>query len=104
MSAKRIGSVRTSIVTSEPPETTDWWIAGAALCRGDKPVRRGRPKLQHPRRLLPLRLPPEVTANWRATGPGWQTRMAEALEKSRPERTSTGCLIACGGWGDLPTL
>jgi hypothetical protein len=26
--------------------------------------------------------PPEVIANWKATGPGWQTRLAEVLEKS----------------------
>ena len=31
MSEKRKGSVRTSIVTSEPPEITDEWIAGADL-------------------------------------------------------------------------
>jgi uncharacterized protein (DUF4415 family) len=26
-----------------------------------------------------------VIASWRATGPGWQTRMAELLEKSSPK-------------------
>ena len=35
MSAKRKGSVRTSVVTSEPPEITDEWIAGADLYRGE---------------------------------------------------------------------
>ena len=24
-----------------------------------------------------LRLPPDMLARWKATGPGWQTRMAE---------------------------
>ena len=57
----------------------------ADLYRGKKLVRRGRPKLQHPRNLLSLRLPPEVIANWKATGPGWQTGMAEVLEKSTPK-------------------
>ena len=91
MSAKRKGSVRTSPQTSEPPEITDQWIAGADLYRGDKLVRRGRPKLEHPRKLLSLRLPPEVIARWKATGPGWQTRMAEVLEKSAPKsRRSSG--------------
>ena len=85
MSAKRKGSGRTSAVLSDPPEVTDEWIAGADVYRGAKLVRRGRPKLQHPRRLLSLRLPPEVIANWKATGPGWQTRMAEVLEKSAPK-------------------
>ena len=85
MSAKRRSSGRTSAVLSDPPEITDEWIAGADMYRGTKLVRRGRPKLQHPRRLLSLRLPPEVIANWKATGPGWQTRMAEVLEKSTPK-------------------
>ena len=84
MSAKRKGSGRTSPPTSEPPEITDEWIAGADMYRGDELVRRGRPKLQHPRKLLSLRLPPEVIARWKATGPGWQTRMAEVLEESAP--------------------
>ena len=84
MSAKRKGSVRTSLPTSEPPEITDQWIAGADLYRGDNVVRRGRPKLEHPRKLLSLRLPPEVIARWKATGPGWQTRMAKVLERSTP--------------------
>ena len=91
MSAKRKGSGRTSAVLSDAPEITDEWIAGADVYRGTKLVRRGRPKLQHPRRLLSLRLPPEVIANWKATGPGWQTRMAAVLEKSAPKsRRSTG--------------
>jgi len=91
MSAKRKGSARTSPATSEPPEISGEWIAGADLYRGKKLVRRGRPKLQHLRRLVALRLPPEVIANWKATGPGWQTRMAEVLEKSTPKpRRSSG--------------
>ena len=91
MSAKRKGSGRTSAVLSDPPEITDEWIAGADVYRGAKLVRRGRPRLQNPRRLLSLRLPPQVIANWKATGPGWQTRMAEVLEKSTPKlRRSAG--------------
>ena len=85
MSAKRKGSGRTSAILSDPPEITDEWIAGADVYRGANLVRRGRPKLQNPRRLLSLRLPPQVIADWKATGPGWQTRMAEVLEKSTPK-------------------
>ena len=29
--------------------------------------------------------PPQVIERWKASGPGWQTRMAEALEKSAPK-------------------
>lgn len=84
MSVKRKGSVRTSL-RDEAPEITDSWIEEADLRRGRKLVRRGRPKLEHPKQLLSLRLPPEVIATWRATGPGWQTRMAEVVERSTPK-------------------
>lgn len=84
MSVKRKRSVRTSL-RDEAPEITDSWIEEADLRRGRKLVRRGRPKLEHPKQLLSLRLPPEVIATWRATGPGWQTRMAEVLERSTPK-------------------
>jgi uncharacterized protein (DUF4415 family) len=43
---------------------------------------RGRPKLPQTRTSISLRLPAEVLARWKATGPGWQTRMAEALAKA----------------------
>ena len=84
MTAKQKNSVSIS-KNIEPPEITDAWIAEADLLRGDKVVRRGRPKLADPRQLLSLRLPSQVIARWKATGPGWQTRMAKALEKSAPK-------------------
>jgi uncharacterized protein (DUF4415 family) len=43
---------------------------------------RGRPKSGNARALISLRLPPETLARWKATGPGWQTRMAETLTKA----------------------
>ena len=85
MSAKRKGSMRTSPSKDEAPEITESWIAEADLRRGQKLVRRGRPKLDNAKRLLSLRLRPEVIATWRATGPGWQTRMAEVLERHPPK-------------------
>lgn len=91
MSVKRKKSGRSSPERDEAPEITDEWVAGADLYHGKKLVRRGRPKLANPRKLLSLRLPPEVIANWKATGPGWQTRMARVLERSTPKpRRSAG--------------
>ncbi len=84
MSAKRRSSVRTSPELDEVPELGEDWIKGADLYDGKKLVRRGRPKLEKPRQLLSLRLPPDVIASWKASGPGWQTRMADALEKAKP--------------------
>lgn len=91
MSAKRKSSGRISSRRDDPPEITDTWIAEADLYHGKKLVRRGRPKLANPRQLLSLRLPPDVIASWKASGPGWQTRMAQVLEKSTPKaRRSAG--------------
>jgi uncharacterized protein (DUF4415 family) len=41
--------------------------------------------MENPKQLLSLRLPPDVIAGWKATGPGWQTRMADVLRKSTPK-------------------
>jgi uncharacterized protein (DUF4415 family) len=84
MRAKRKSSARTSPDLDEVPELGEEWIEGADFYEGKRLVRRGRPKLEKPRQLLSLRLPPDVIASWKASGPGWQTRMADALEKARP--------------------
>ena len=84
MNVKRKSSARSSRDPDPLPEITDAWIASADLYQGDKLIRRGRPRLAAPRQLLSLRLPPQVIARWKATGPGWQTRMAEALDKAAP--------------------
>lgn len=83
MSAKRTNSGRSS-AKDEAPEITKAWITESDLWRGERLVRRGRPALANPKRLLSLRLPPAVIESWKATGPGWQTRMAEVLERHAP--------------------
>lgn len=57
------------------PELTDDMLRRAVVKKG------GRPKSKNPRQLISLRLLPEVIDRWRATGPGWQTRMADRLAK-----------------------
>ena len=57
----------------ELPELTDEMFARARFSKG------GRPISTNPRVLISLRLPADVLEKWRATGPGWQTRMAERL-------------------------
>jgi uncharacterized protein (DUF4415 family) len=61
----------------ELPELTDAMLARARLNKG------GRPLSPNPRKLISLRLPADVIERWKATGPGWQTRMAERLSKVR---------------------
>ena len=43
---------------------------------------RGRPKSPDSKVAISLRLPPETLARWKATGSGWQTRMAKVLGES----------------------
>jgi len=43
---------------------------------------RGRPKSPESKVAISLRLPPETLARWKATGPGWQTRMVDVLRES----------------------
>jgi len=61
----------------ELPELTDEMLARGVL------KRRGRPISANPKKLITLRLPADVIERWKATGPGWQTRMAERLSKLR---------------------
>ena len=61
----------------ELPELTDDMLARATVKKG------GRPVSENPRKLLSIRLPVDVIDRWKATGPGWQTRMAERLSKVR---------------------
>lgn len=42
----------------------------------------GRPKSLDSKIAISLRLPPDTLARWKATGPGWQTRMADVLRES----------------------
>lgn len=62
----------------ELPELTDDMLARGQVNKG------GRPRSRNPKRLISIRLTEDVIARWRATGPGWQTRMAEQLTQSAP--------------------
>ena len=57
------------------PELSDDMLLRAKLNKG------GRPVSDNPRKPISLRLPADVIERWRATGPGWQTRMAERLSQ-----------------------
>lgn len=59
------------------PELTDDMLRRAKINKG------GRPLSPNPRKLISLRLPADVIERWKATGRGWQTRMAERLSKVR---------------------
>ncbi len=65
------------------PEMTDEMFARTVFKKA------GRPRSVSPKQMISLRLPPEVIARWKATGPGWQTRMAKRLEKTPLPRATS---------------
>jgi len=66
----------------DAPELDDDWFDRADLMIGDTVIRPGRPKGSGVKQPVSLRLDKDVLAHFRATGPGWQSRMNEALRKA----------------------
>lgn len=64
----------------EIPELTDEWFAEADHHVGGRLVRRGRPRLDAPKKQVTIRLDADVLEGLRATGPGWQSRANAALK------------------------
>ena len=81
MSVKSKGSRHTWRDPDDAPEITEKWIAEADLYRGPKLVRRGRPAGSGKKTQTTLRISKDVLEFFRSTGPGWQTRMDNALKR-----------------------
>lgn len=64
----------------DAPELTDEWFDQATLKVGEKVVRRGGRPRGAAKQQVTLRLDKAVLAHFRATGPGWQTRVDQALK------------------------
>lgn len=81
-----------AMIASDPdaPEATDAQLAQAkpfaeafpALAEEMRKNVGGRPKAENPKMAVSLRLDPEVVSRFKAEGPGWQTRMNEALRQA----------------------
>jgi uncharacterized protein (DUF4415 family) len=65
----------------DAPELTADYFKRADVYRGDKLIRRGRPPSEYPKEAIKLRIDPDVLEHFRATGPGWQTRINAALRR-----------------------
>ncbi|MGV7033723.1 BrnA antitoxin family protein [Methylobacterium symbioticum] len=66
----------------EIPELTDEMLAGGEPGNGAGIARRrGRPRSDQRKVLTALRLDPDVIAAFKATGPGWQTRINDILKR-----------------------
>lgn len=74
------------------PEFTDAVMARARPAREVLPAavleafrnKGGRPRVETPKVPLSIRLDRDVVDGWKASGPGWQTRMNEALRQTMP--------------------
>ncbi|MAF60868.1 MULTISPECIES: BrnA antitoxin family protein [Pseudomonadota] len=73
----------------DAPEWTEDMFRRAAVWHGDKLIRPadgtltkpGRPKSDNPKQQVTLRLDRAVLEGFRATGPGWQSRINAELRK-----------------------
>jgi uncharacterized protein (DUF4415 family) len=78
---KKIGESKW-VDPDDAPELTKEWFEQADLYHGEKLVRRGRPKAEAPKKLVSLRLDPDVVEHFRESGPGWQRRINDILRKA----------------------
>lgn len=72
------------VIDADNPATkdADWQNAIASKNWPDlqqQLVRRRGPGKRPAKVAVQLRIPPDVLERWKATGPGWQTRMVERL-------------------------
>ncbi|MFV3077223.1 BrnA antitoxin family protein [Niveispirillum fermenti] len=89
MNANNSGSGRPWPDPDDAPELTDEFFEQAELATAGTVIRpaaatmkrAGRPKSAAPKVALNLRLDPDVVEHFRATGPGWQSRINETLRK-----------------------
>ncbi|WP_374374177.1 BrnA antitoxin family protein [Tabrizicola sp.] len=65
-------------VDDAPDLSTPYWIEQFSKVK----VQRGRPLAAAPKISTTIRLDPAVIAHFKAEGPGWQSRINEALRKA----------------------
>lgn len=84
MSAKKPVISNAWIDPDEAPELTDEWFDAAEVRDNGVLIRRGRgrPKVSRPKQQITLRLDADIIERFRASGPGWQARINEALRKA----------------------
>jgi hypothetical protein len=66
----------------EAPHLDREWFERGEIREGDRIIRPGRPKTETPKEAVNIRLDADLVAHYRATGPGWQSRINEALRRA----------------------
>ncbi|MET0239851.1 MAG: BrnA antitoxin family protein [Sphingobium sp.] len=90
MTGNKPGIDESWIDPDDAPEWTEAHFRNAAVYRDGKLVRPaigtftkpGRPRSDDPKKQVTLRLDTAVVEGFRATGPGWQSRINEQLRKA----------------------
>jgi uncharacterized protein (DUF4415 family) len=80
MSENRKNSERDWVDPDDVPDLTgpEW---AEAIAKAE--VRRGRPRLARPKVSTTIRLDADVLEKFRATGPGWQSRINAVLKAAK---------------------
>jgi uncharacterized protein (DUF4415 family) len=79
MSANKTSTGIDWVDPDDAPELSDAYFDQADEHVGDQLVKRGRPRAVVVRERITIRLEHGVVEQFRASGPGWQTRMNAAL-------------------------
>jgi uncharacterized protein (DUF4415 family) len=86
MPTKKLTTKSKWIDPDKAPRLTREWFDAAEIREGDRLIRParpiGRPAKAAPKEAVNIRLDPDVLAHFRATGPGWQSRINDALRKA----------------------
>lgn len=71
------------VIKADPDDAEDFDVSEAALAKAnaDRATRRGRPAGSD-KELISIRLDKDVLERFRAGGPGWQSRVNDALRKA----------------------
>ncbi len=81
MNGNKKSTASTLSEADDAPELDDAFFERADEFQGDRLVRRGRPAGSGMKVSTTVRFDADIIAAFRAGGPGWQTRMNEALRE-----------------------
>jgi uncharacterized protein (DUF4415 family) len=82
MTGNKRDTIDTWVDPDDAPELTDEWFQAAAQHKAGKLVRRGRPRLDQPKKHINIRLDADLVDRLKAGGPGWQSRANDLLRKA----------------------
>ncbi|MFM7227857.1 MAG: BrnA antitoxin family protein [Betaproteobacteria bacterium] len=86
MNGNKRGTVSTWTDPDDAPELDDDFFERADEYEGHKLIKRGRPLGSGNKISTTIRFDAEIVAAFRADGPGWQSRMNEALREWLSQR------------------